>query len=266
MNYRRLLVVPFQEEEVTDARLLQKERGKQFANQAAERIRVAENCLFSLLPHAELSRLAEEWYEACAQAMLRGNYAPIDMWIRSQSRLAATQGFTPEDLLELLQACRRSAIKIESWNEDILSAVDEVMEEVFCSIHSNIPWKIASAPEAVMAAASEAESGVPVPEAGKRTSDRRRFARNRLRFPIRVIGRGPTEEFTFTESVSRGGLYFSTQGKYETSQRLKVTFPYWNVHDYIDSEYAAKVIRLDEQREKTWGVGIDFVESLGRKA
>lgn len=258
--------MPFQEEEVTDAQLLQKERGKQFANQAAERIRVTENCLFSLLPHAELSRLAEEWYDACAQAMLRGNYAPIDIWIRSQSRLAATQGFAPEDLLELLHACRRSAIKIESWNEDIFSAVDEVMEEVFRSIHGNIPGKIALAPETMVTAAQEAEAGAPVLEAETRTTDRRRFARNRLRFPIRVLGNGLTEEFTFTESVSRGGLYFFGHGKYKTGQRLKVTFPYWNAHDHIDSEYAAKVIRLDEKRDNTCGVGIDFVESLGRRA
>lgn len=257
--------MPFQEQEVTDAQLLQKERGKQFANQAADRIRVTENCLFSLLPHAELSRLAEEWYEACAQAMLRGNYAPIDLWIRSQSCLAATQGFTPEDLLELLHACRRSAIKIESWNEDILSTVDEVMEEVFCSVHTNIPWKIASVPEASMAGISEAEADAPVPEAEKWTTDRRRFTRNRLRFPIRVIGYGSPEEFTFTESVSRGGLYFFAQGKYEIGQRVKVTFPYWNAHDCVDGEYAAKVIRLDAKRDKKWGVGIDFVESLGRR-
>lgn len=259
----------FQEEEITDAQLLQKERGKKFANQAAERIRATENCLFSLLPHAELSRLAEEWYEACAQAMLRGNYAPIDMWIRSQSRLAATQGFAPEDLLELLNACRRSAIEIENWNEDIFSAVDDVMEEVFSSIHGNIRWKIAVAPETGVDAAIAIDAGMQVPDAEKWTSDRRRFTRNRLRFPIRVIGSGPTgqtEEFTFTASVSRGGLYFFAHGKYETGQLVKVTFPYWNVHDCMDIDYAAKVIRLDEQPDKIWGVGIDFVESLGRKA
>lgn len=264
----KLTFVPFQVEEVTDAQLLQKVRGKKFAHQAAERIRVTENCLFSLLPHAELSRLAEEWYEACAQAMLRGNYAPIDMWIRSQSRLAATQGFAPEDLLELLHACRRSAIEIESWSEDIISVVDEVMEEVLTPILGNISWKIAVDPETSIDATSEVDAGVPVPDAEKWTSDRRRFTRNRLRFPIRVTRFGPTgqtEEFSFTESVSRGGLYFLAHRKYETGQPVKVTFPYWNVHDRIDSEYPAKVIRLDEQLDKTWGVGIDFVESLGRK-
>jgi hypothetical protein len=261
--------VRFQEEEVTDAQLLQKERGKKFANQAAERIRLTENCLFSLLPHAELSRLAEEWYEACAQAMLRGNYASIDQWIRSQSRLAATQGFAPEELLELLNACRRSAMEIEKWNEDIFSAVDDVMEEVFSSIHGNIPWKIGVTLETKTDPAEEIGAGALAPDAEKWTSDRRRFTRNRLRFPIRVrkLGSaGQSEELSFTESISRGGLYFSAQGKYETGELVKITFPFWNVHDCIDVEYAAKVIRLDEQPDKSWGVGIDFAESLGRKA
>jgi hypothetical protein len=182
--------------------------------------------------------------------------------------LASTQGFAPQDLLELLNACRHSAIEIENWNEDIFSAVDDVMEEVFSSIHGNILWKIAVARETSMDAASAIHAGVPEPDDEKWTSDRRRFVRNRLRFPIRVAGHGPTgqtEEFGFTESVSRGGLYYFAHGTYQTGQLVKVTFPYWNVHDCINIEYTAKVIRLDERPDYTWGVGIDFVESLGRK-
>lgn len=260
--------MPFQEEEVTDAQLLQKERGKRFGSIAAERIRSAENCLFSLLPQEELSRVAEDWYDACAQAMLRGNYAPLDMWIRAQSRLAATQGFAPEDLLQLLQICRRSAIESESWNEDIFSAVDEVMHEVFGSIHGTSPRKIAATLATSLDSGPEAHSSESSPGAEKSTSDRRRFTRNRLRFPIRVQRSTPTgqaEEFTFTESVSRGGLYFLAHEKYENGQSLKVTFPFWNAHDSINSEYTAKVIRLDKLPDSIWGVGVDFVENLGRK-
>jgi hypothetical protein len=43
--------MPFEEEEATGAQLLQRERGGKFAPQAADRIRAAEKCLFSLLPH-----------------------------------------------------------------------------------------------------------------------------------------------------------------------------------------------------------------------
>src|SRR5689334_12219297 len=119
----------FQDEEVSDAKQLQRERGKRFGMQAADRIRAAENCRFSLVPHEELSRLCGEWYEACAEAMLRGNYSPIDLWIRTQSRVAAGQGFAPEEVLELLLICRRCAIETEGWTEDVLSGLDEVMRE-----------------------------------------------------------------------------------------------------------------------------------------
>jgi hypothetical protein len=261
--------MPFQEEETTGGQLLQRERGKRFANQTAERIRSVETCLFSVLPHEELSRMAEEWYEACAQAMLRGNYAPIDIWIRSQARLATTQGFAAEDLLQLLLICRLSAIENESWNEDIFSAVDEVMQEVFGSIYVNTPWKMAVAPETSTDTMTQVDASALSPGVEEWTSNRRRFTRNRLRFPIRVRGSGPSgqfEEFTFTQSVSRGGLYFVAHKKYENGQVLKISFPYWNDHSGINTEYSAKVVRLDDQLDRTWGVGIDFLESLGRKA
>jgi hypothetical protein len=268
MNRRRTGIVPFhQQEEATDAQLLQKERTKNFAIKAAERIQSAENCLFSLLPLEELARMANDWYEACAQATLRGNFAPIDIWIRSQSRLAATQGFSPEDLLQLLQLCRRSAIETECWNEDMFSSVDEVMEEVFGSIYQNIPGKIAGAPEPGTVGMSNAD-GMPGSDDENSNNDRRRFTRNRLRFPIRVRSSAPTgqlQEFTFTESVSRGGLYFLAYKRYELGQILKVAFPYWTEYDRVNSEYSAKVIRLEDLPDKLWGVGIDFVKSLGRK-
>jgi hypothetical protein len=146
----------FEKEEATGAQQLQRERCERFATQAARRIGSAENCLFSLLPHEELSRLAGEWYEACAQAMLRGNYAPIDKWVRSQSNLAAAQGFAPEDLLQLLLICRRSAIEMEGWNEDIFSTVDEVIHEAFGAIHANMPWNIPDPLDSLVIASNEA--------------------------------------------------------------------------------------------------------------
>ncbi len=43
----------FQDEEPTEAQLLQRERTAKFAPQAADRIKAAEDCLFSLLPVEE---------------------------------------------------------------------------------------------------------------------------------------------------------------------------------------------------------------------
>jgi PilZ domain len=260
--------MPFQEEEATGAQLLQRERCARFATEAAERIRSDEKCLFSLLPHQELARLAGDWYEACAQAMLRGNYSAIDKWVRSQSCLAIAQGFTSEDLLQLLRICRQSAIDTESWNEDIFSAVDEVIQEVFGSIHPNTRWNTSVALGNDNGAANEVDTSVPSAEVQERTSERRRFGRNRLRFPIRVRGsvrQRQVEEFTETQSVSRGGLYFVAHEEYENQQVLKISFPYWNEPGGINLEYAANVVRLDRRPDSTWGVGVDFLESLGRK-
>jgi hypothetical protein len=261
--------MPFEEQELTAAQSLQGVRRERFAFQAAERIRSAEKCLFSLLPHDELSRMAGDWFDACAQAMLRGNYASIDFWVRTQAERAASQGFAPADLLQMMAICRQAAIDLESWNEDILSSVDEVIEEVFASIHGKIAWK---APEghAFAIAASEIEpiwvGRDWVPETEESTSERRKFARNRLQLPIRVkSGRNrEIQEVTKTHSISRGGLYFITTREYKIDQSLRINFPYWDDHGGINREYDAKVIRLDRLPGQEWGVGVDFQEDLGR--
>jgi hypothetical protein len=110
---------------------------------------------------------------------------------------------------------------------------------------------------------------MPSVEAEEWTSERRRFTRNRLRFPIRVRAfgsQGQVEEITRTQSIARGGLYFVTCEDYQKEQVLKITFPYWNEPGGINREYAAKVVRLDHLPNKACGVGVDFLESLGRKA
>jgi len=263
--------MPFEEQEATGAQVLQRERGEKFAPQAADRIRAAERCLFSLLPHEELSRMAGEWYDACSQAMLRGNYSPIDTWVRTQSTLAATQGFAPADLLQLLGICRKSAIEVECWNEDIFSAVDDVMQEVFRSIRSKLPWNALDDMDYHLDAPVVVEQGAPIVEEVKeetRTGNRRRFTRNRLQLPIRVLGsngNGRAEEITRTQSISRGGLYFVSSKGYPKDQAMKINFPYWDSPGGINLEYAVKVVRLDRRPDGTWGVGVDFLESLGRK-
>ena len=258
--------MPFQEQESTEAELLQRKRCERFAAQAADRIRATEPCVYSLLPHDELSRMAGAWYEGCAQAMLRGNYAPLDAWVRSQSRLAAAQGFAPGDLFQLMQICRQSAIETENWNEDIFSAVDEVIHEVLTATCAKISWDVTDS-KANAPAESEAPAPTAEPEIEEQNGERRRFARNRLCLPIRVLSsrNGGAEDVTRTQSISRGGLYFLTSKEYKYDQALRINFPFWNEPGGINREYAAKVVRVDPLPDNTWGVGIDFTESLGRK-
>ena len=71
----------------------QNEHRERYAAVAAEDLRAASECQFSLLPYEELARLAGLWYDACAEATLRGNYAPVDGWVRNQARAAADHAF-----------------------------------------------------------------------------------------------------------------------------------------------------------------------------
>ncbi len=257
--------MPFEETEVTEAQLSQQQRSVNFGARTAEKVRAAAKCPFSLLPHEELSRLAAGWHEACAEGMLRGNYAPIDQWIRSQSQLASAEGFKPHDLLELMAICRKSAIEFEGWNEEPLSAIDEVIHDVFKATCAEIAWNVQekNVPEKTFLPTSKANG----PERAEREArERRSFDRNRLRVPIRVCGtgdHGETEEVSRTQSISRGGLYFVTREEYRAEQILKITYPYWPEFGGINKEYPARIVRRDRLKDGTWGVAVRFLQSLG---
>ncbi|HEV2520903.1 MAG TPA: PilZ domain-containing protein [Candidatus Acidoferrales bacterium] len=258
--------MPIEGYEVPGAQLLQQQRCQSFASLTADRIRTDEKCLFSLLPSDELARLAAGWYEACSQAMLRGNFAPIDKWIRSQSATAAAEGFTLEDVLELLRICRDSAFETERWSQNVFSKVEEVINE---AVRSTCGWPALSEEDWVALAPDGSELNpfsVPTEEP---PGERRTFERNRLQIPIRIFssgGKWKAEEITVTKSISRGGLYFVTQGNYLVDQIVKVSYPNWTDHGAVNREYSAKVVRLDRVADHTWGVAIHFLESLGRRS
>src|SRR5579863_6138402 len=215
-----------QKTQVTKAQARQqRERCERFAAGTADAIGAARQCLFSLLPYQERLRHAASWYVACAEAMLRGNFAPLDEWIRQQACLAAEQHFELEDLLQLLRICRKSAMKIDGWNEDVFSDVDEVINEGLLSIRAKVSWNIPDRlnylrqlqTEPASKRASNASD--PVARAEGRAGERRVSNRNRLSLPIRVrcaAGNSPgDEEVTLTQNVSRSGLYFTTQQDYQ---------------------------------------------------
>jgi hypothetical protein len=192
--------------------------------------------------------------------MLRGNYAPIDRWIRSQSQLASAEGFKPQHLLELVAICRKSAVEAEGWNEEPLSAIDEVIHDVFNATCAEIAWSVSE------------KTAYPTPKANgperaeREVRERRSSDRNRLRVPIRVCGagdHGETEEVTRTQSISKGGLYFVAREEYRAEQILKITYPYWPEFGGINKEYPARIVRRDRLKDGTWGVAVKFLQSLG---
>jgi hypothetical protein len=258
--------------EVTKAQARQQQqRCERFARGTADAIGAAGESLFSLLPYQERVRLAASWYDACAQAMLRGNFALLDEWIRRQACLTAAENFELEDLLQLLRICRRSAIAIDGWDEDVFSAVDDVINEGLLAIREKVSWKIPDRlnylKEAQRASARppDGNGADPLSRARIRESERRVSGRNRLALPIRVRSateQSQREEITRTQNVSLSGLYFRTQENYKLGSHLRITYPYWTGPGSINKEYVARVSRLDRMPDGSWGVAVEFVQNL----
>src|SRR5579863_6885380 len=182
-----------QKPELTKAQTRQqRQRRERFAAGTADAIGAAGQCLFSLLPYQERVRQAASWYDACAQAMLRGNFAPLDAWIRRQACLTAEENFEMEDLMQLLRICRRSAVEIDGWDEDVFSAVDDVINEGLLAIRPKVPWNISDGlnylkeAESIPALKPELNASEPIDCAETRQGERRESGRNRLALPIRV--------------------------------------------------------------------------------
>ncbi len=252
----------------------QRQRCERFAAGAADSIGTSANCLFSLLPYQERVHQAAKWYDACAEAMLRGNYGPLDEWIRRQACLAETQHFELEDLLQLLRICRRSAIEIDGWDEDVFSAIDDVINEGLLAIRGKVSWTISDnlnyskLAESNSALPPEVSAPEPTALAETREGERREFGRNRLALPIRVrctTEKSAGEETTRTQNVSMTGIYFRTQATYQIGTPLKITYPYWTDPGSINKEYSARVTRLDRLPDQFWGVAVEFRQNLRKK-
>jgi len=249
----------------------QKQRCDRFAAGTADAIGSAGDCLFSLLPYEERVRQAASWYEACAQAMLRCNYSPLDGWIREQACRASSENFELHDLLRLLRICRQSAIEIDGWDEDVFSSVDDVINEGLIAIRPKVTWNI---PDRLnyLKDTETTPVGPAVTNAteapnfmDRRGGERRYSGRNRLALPIRV--RCKTEalkcdEITFTDNVSLTGLYFSSMENYQIGTHLQVTYPYWTHPGGINKEYPARVARLDPQPDGSVGIAVEFLQDL----
>lgn len=259
------------EDESSEARARQQARRDRYAAVAGERLRAARDCQFSLLPYEELVRTAALWYEACAEALLDGNYTSLDTLVRNQARVAAAQGFELADLLELLRLCRQAAIEKEGWKEDQFADVDGVIDDALASLRPQVAWAI---PEGLnylsgkSRADREQEERQAAAQAAQPGRERRTHRRNKLRLPIRVRGllsRGPVDEITRTENLAKGGLYFLSHHAYFKRMKLLVTYPYWETPGAINQEYPAEVVRIDELGE-TRGVAVKFLVSLGKRA
>ena len=270
--------MPFESEaETTKAQSRQQERLQRYAAAAGEALRAAGECQFSLLPYEELVRVGGAWYEACAGGMLRGNYGPVDDWVRAQAQVAAEQGFELNDLLQLLRLCRQTAIEKDGWNEDQFADVDAIIDEALAALRQKVSWDIPPGLNYLTGLTladreqtqREQEARAAAVLAAQPRGERRTHGRNKLRLPIRVrgvLGSGQVEEITRTENVARGGVYFLSTNPYFKGANLQVVYPYWTTPGAMNREYPAEVVRLDERDEKTKGVAVKFKVSLGSQS
>jgi hypothetical protein len=273
-----------EEDRRTEAGDAHKRRSRLFGAIVGKKARSSRDCQFSLLPEEELSRLATGWYAAAAEATLNSNFSPLAEWIRRQTKTSAQQNFQLGDVLELLRLFRTAAIQQEKWAEDTFSVLDEVINETLQSLRSEVPWEIPTrlnylsnethsaiggpgSASPVVAAVAQANE-IHEPWSPGESQNRRDFGRNRLKLPIRVRAAENVslDELAYSENVSRSGLYFLTRNRsYKLKMSVMITYPYWSESGAINCEYKAKVLRMDAMTDGSWGVAVEFTQTLGSR-
>jgi hypothetical protein len=228
-------------------------------------------CLFSLMPEIDLVQKTSKWYQAYTEAAFRFNGVLIKQWVRNEASRAAEEGFSLEDFLDLLQACRQCAIDVEGWEEDALSPADRAIDETLVNLRG-IAWTIAAG---TTYATRNVKHSTPLVtdtqtlDENILSRERRNATRCQLRMPIRVRSTDsastPTE-ITRTASVSRTGLSFVTPNDYNIGTDLLIVYPYWGADDQFSEEYTARVVRKESQPEGGRHVAIRFLQPLGRKS
>lgn len=262
----------------------------QFAAQTAKTIQGLERCGFALLDVWNLAQIVTGWYEGCTEAMFEGHHTAMACWLREQSDFAARNGMALEDLLQLLRACRGSAIELERWNEDVVSLVDEVINEGLHGLVGKVPWAIRAdlryqggtrphphppAPQPARAEAGDqahpghaaAPTAVAAPTAAASRAERRSVPRVRLQLPLRVAEVfGAFHEVTHTSNVSKSGLHFVARHAYPPQSMLRVVYPYWEGQETMAAEQAAEVVRLERLADGTRAISIRFLKPEAEKA
>jgi len=94
-------------------------------------------------------------------------------------------------------------------------------------------------------------------------AEKRRSRRAKIVKPLRVRPSEPRDEHFEDNPVSinasKEGIYFHTRrGNYYKGMRLFVTFPYTSVHDPMNCEYVAEVVRVEKLANGRYGVAVQL--------
>lgn len=161
-------------------------------------------------------------------------------------------GFPPppdnEDQASALLECRQchsvSLTPLSIVEQDVLTSSGMLPKE--CPNCQKVTtWGIAEKTLSVPVPGQEAEPSInEFVESAPPAVDRRQHSRVGLRLPIRVRSFLGPEEFTKSENISKGGLCFISDQRYEVGEVLLVTCPYHKTGHNI--EVRSNVVRRRE--------------------
>jgi len=105
----------------------------------------------------------------------------------------------------------------------------------------------------------------------KRVSDNRVSRRAKISRPVRVRPSEPRddhfEDLPISVNASKSGIYFTTRLKsYYPGMRVFVTFPFSSIHDPMNCEYVAQVVRVEKLENGKTGVAVNLKMSMNYNA
>jgi len=98
-------------------------------------------------------------------------------------------------------------------------------------------------------------------EPEKQYPEKRRSRRVKIVRPVRVRPSEPRDEhfedLPVSINASKEGIYFTTRiSSYYKGMRVFVTFPFASLHDPMNCEYIAEVVRVEELPKGKFGVAV----------
>jgi hypothetical protein len=102
-------------------------------------------------------------------------------------------------------------------------------------------------------------------------SEQRRSRRAKISKPLRVRPSEPRDEhfedLPVSINASKEGIYFHTRrNNYYKGMRVFVTFPFTSVHDPMNCEYVAEVVRVETLANGRFGVALHLKMTVNYSA
>lgn len=98
-------------------------------------------------------------------------------------------------------------------------------------------------------------------------AEQRRSRRAKIAKPLRVRPSEPRDEhfedLPVSVNASKEGIYFhSRRANYYKGMRVFVTFPFSSVHDPMNCEYVAEVVRVESLANGRFGVALHLMMTM----